>query len=337
MHISVVIPTCNRKSSLFALLHNLNQSILPPAEVIVVDSGEDAVLPDEISKFDRLNIQYLRSIRAVCVQRNAGIRQAKGDWIFLCDDDIEVPADYLEKLSAEVNKNVNIGAIAGLILQKEKGNWKGSYEVTSTFELFWKFVFQLGIWGEIRCKSNFLSKTLTRIYNKKGNHLSKAGWPVITTFNFEIFETPVYSLGASLVKKDWLLRSPFDESLDEHGIGDNYGVCLGFPNPGVYVSTDAFVYHHQSEINRLARREQYYRRAMALDYFGRTRKSEVSIGTFWLLWSLFGNLLLFIAVWNRMLMQASLRVMVNILLKRNPYVERSRLTQKKVQPVFNGN
>src|SRR5687768_17940800 len=62
------------------------------------------------------------------------------------------------------------------------------------------------IWGEIKC-----SKKFSRYYQQKGNHISKAGWPVLTNFTGEYFTTPVYSLGAALVKKQWLLHSPFDE------------------------------------------------------------------------------------------------------------------------------
>jgi hypothetical protein len=64
---------------------------------------------------------------------------------------------------------------------------------------------------------------------RKGNHISKAGWPVISDFSGDYFKTPLYSLGASLVRRDWLLRSPFDEVLDRHGIGEHYGVIAGFP------------------------------------------------------------------------------------------------------------
>src|SRR6185295_17891110 len=97
-----------------------------------------------------------------------------------------------------------------------------------------------------------------------------AGWPVITDFSGDFFITPVYGLGASVVGREWLLLSPYEELLDRHGIGDNYGVAMSFPVTGIHVLNNAFVYHHQEPANRLQRPLQYLRRVFALDYFIRT-------------------------------------------------------------------
>jgi hypothetical protein len=42
------------------------------------------------------------------------------------------------------------------------------------------------------------------------------------------------------VRRQWLIRSPFDEVLDPHGIGDNYGVAFGFPSK-IHVLNSAWV------------------------------------------------------------------------------------------------
>jgi glycosyltransferase involved in cell wall biosynthesis len=47
-----------------------------------------------------LPIQYILSEKSVCIQRNIGIRKAETPWVFLCDDDVEVPPDYLQQLVA---------------------------------------------------------------------------------------------------------------------------------------------------------------------------------------------------------------------------------------------
>ena len=94
MQISVVIPTCGRRARLLALLQNLDHSSYPVSEVIVVDSGGDKLLSHEYSLFTNLAIRYMSSEKSVCIQRNTGIRMARSPWIFLCDDDIEIPVDY---------------------------------------------------------------------------------------------------------------------------------------------------------------------------------------------------------------------------------------------------
>ena len=100
MDISVVIPTCNRKARLLSLLGNLDRSSHPLLEVIIVDSGEDRLAPADYASFNNLNILYLASEKSVCVQRNTGIRTARASWIFLCDDDVEMPPAYLQELAA---------------------------------------------------------------------------------------------------------------------------------------------------------------------------------------------------------------------------------------------
>src|SRR5687768_13117055 len=102
MHISVVIPTCNRRQRLLLLLQNLHRSTYPLLEIIIVDSGEEILEPAEYSSYGNLSIVYLRSEKSVCIQRNLGIRMAKGEWVFLCDDDIEVPAEYLQKIADHI-------------------------------------------------------------------------------------------------------------------------------------------------------------------------------------------------------------------------------------------
>ena len=335
MDISVVIPTCNRKQRVLQLLQHLQGSQHPLREVIIVDSGEDRLTANELSVFGVMNIQYVKADKSVCIQRNEGIRLAKGEWIFLCDDDIEVPADYLQKIAAHVQQHPEAGAVSGLVLQQEKGEWKSAYDLYSAMALYWHYLFRLSIWGEIRCaENNFLVRSITSYYRRKGNHITKAGWPVITDFSGDYFTTPIYGLGASVVRKSWLLQSPYEEVLDRHGIGDNYGVNIGFPVAGVQVLNNAFVYHHHAAENRLQRPLQYYRRMLALDYFRRTRARQLPASKGWLLWSLTGNMLSFMRVGDRRMVRASLKTIWQIAWGSNPYYKAAKANKKVVEPVL---
>ena len=334
MHISVVVPTCNRRDRLLLLLKNLNDSIYPCLEVVVVDSGEETLVPAHYSGFTNLSVRYLMSEKSVCIQRNIGIKQAKGDWVFLCDDDIEVPVDYLNKISAHIKMHPEAGAVSGVVFQKENGEWKSSYPVQSALQLCWKFIFQQSIWGEIHCKqSNFFVRRIKTFYQRKGNHISKAGWPVITDFSGEYFECPVYGLGASVVKREWLLQSLYAEVLDRHGIGDNYGVAINFPG-NIHVLSGAWVYHHQETVNRLQRPLQYFRRALALHYFVKTNQKLRFVKKTWLLWSLTGNLLEFIFVRDRMMIRPAFKAILAIAFGRNPYYRAAKENRKVAEPVL---
>jgi glycosyltransferase involved in cell wall biosynthesis len=333
MDISVVIPTCNRKKNLLSLLQNLNNSFHKVLEIIIVDSGEDKLEASDLEVFGDLNITYIRSEKSVCIQRNIGIAKAKASWIFLCDDDVEVPVDYLQKLKNHITKTPKAHVVSGLFLQKETNEWQAKYSVTSSFATVWYFIFQLSIWGELNCKNNLITRRIKRYYQRKGNHISKAGWPVITDFSGNYFITPVYSLGASLVQKQWLINSSFDEVLDPHGIGDNYGVAIGFP-AGIHILNDAFVYHHYSQANRLQKSLQYYRRVLALDYFRKTKHNLQHIKKGWFLWSLLGNLLLFGFTKNGVMMKATLKSLRNVVFNKNPYYWGALHEKKIIKPIL---
>jgi glycosyltransferase involved in cell wall biosynthesis len=331
INISVVIPTCNRKQRLLSLLKNLNDSVYSLQEVIVVDSGEDRIGEDEYEIFKNIPVIYTDSEKSVCIQRNKGIALAKSEWIFLCDDDIEVPADYIEKIAEHVNQHPDVVAVSALVLQKEKNNWTSQYPIKSVSDLLYKYIFKLSVWGEIQCKGNFISNKLKKYYGKKGNHISKAGWPVITDFSGEYFKVPVYGLGASVIKKEWLLNFPYDETLDSHGIGDNYGLSINFPANSIHILNNAFVYHHHENINRLQKSLQYYRRAMALDYFRRTNENLKFVKKGWLLWSLTGNLFGLIFARNTSMLKAGFKSIINVLSGSNPYLKQRSQNRKKTE------
>lgn len=334
MDISVVVPTCNRKDRLVSLLNNLDNSSLPVVEVIIVDSGEDLLSGSELAAYKHLAIRYLRSEKSVCIQRNTGIRAAITPWIFLCDDDVEVPVDYLQKIAGHIQKHPSAGAVSGLFLQKENDVWKGGYSVTSSRGLIWHFIFGLSMWGKITCPDNFFTRPIKRHYTKKGNHLSKAGWPVITNMSGEYTSVPVYTLGAAIVKREWLLQSPYDEVLDRHGIGDNYGVAIGFPPEGIHIVPAAFVYHHHEPANRLKKPLQYYRRVLALEYFISTKPVPPHIKKRWFLWSLTGSLLAFIIVRNGIMIKPAFKAIRTIVFGRNPYTRAAKNNERVVEPLL---
>ena len=334
MKISVVIPTCNRKQRLLASLAALNTSVYPIQEVIIVDAGDDPLTPADYSGFSYLSIRYLTASRSVCIQRNTGIRAASGDWIYLCDDDIETPPEYLATLIKHLGEHRECGAVSGLVMQRDKAQWVAAYPVRSAFQLVWTFIFQGAIWGPIDCSGNFpLARRAKTYYAQKGNHLSKAGWPVITDFSAPYFHVPVFGLGASLIRKAWLLQAPYDEVLDSHGIGDNYGVSLQFPAP-IHVLHQAKVYHHQENVNRLHRPVQYYRRVLAMDYFRKTGLTPPYVKKFWLVWSLGGNLCRFILVGDRRMIRPAFKSLWLIISGNNPYYRAARKDQQVMTPMM---
>jgi glycosyltransferase involved in cell wall biosynthesis len=321
MQLSVVIPTCNRPDRLLSLLGDLSRSSHPILEVLIVDSGERKLDPARYVGLP-LAIQHVESTtKSVCVQRNIGIRRARGAWVFLCDDDIEVPANYLEALAEHVDTHPAAGAVSGLCLESTSSGWRGDFPVRSVSGLLWRYVFQLGVWGEIEVHGPLIDPIVDR-YRRRGNHISCAGWPVLVDFSGPYFRTPIYALGASVVKRDWLLGSPYDERLDPHGMGDHYGVAVGFPSEGIHVVTDAAVRHHREAANRPSESEAYGRRLLALHYFIATRRELAHLRESVFLWSLLGQIAFHSATGSRPLARQAVSTLWTVIRGRNPLIAR---------------
>jgi glycosyltransferase involved in cell wall biosynthesis len=337
MQISVVIPTCNRKESLFSVLECLNRSSHPIDEVILVDSSDRNIDPKNFEVFENLKIIYLEADRSVCVQRNIGIKKARNEWILLCDDDIDLPMEYVGKLVDYLKHNPATGAVTGRWFQNRDGVASDQYPVRNFFSLVWHYFFQLSVWGNI---DHFRSPAWLRplwarvlsFYKETGNSHSRAGWPLITNWT-ETFTTSFYSFGAAMIKREWLLQSPYDEVLDPSGIGDHYGVALSLSGK-IQVISSATVFHRLEKSNRLHKAVSYYRRVLALHYFIR-KSNKFSKGTVrWLLWSLIGNSVKFTLTFQWLQAWASFKSIVLIVLNRNPYWIGFKKNQKIIKPLL---
>jgi glycosyltransferase involved in cell wall biosynthesis len=324
--ISVVIPTRNRPVSLARTLAALDRQQRVPDEVIVVDAGDEP-LPDALrTAYPELRIAFVRAQPGVCAQRNLGIRRAAGDHILLCDDDIEPPPDYLRRLEQYLADNPAAGVVSGTLC--EPGTARG-FVAPSVRHVMFAFVFQLSVWADIHAlRSHFLLAPLLRWYARRGNTWSTAGWPLITQVRGATVHTATYGLGAALVRRDWLLASPFDERLGAHGIGDNYGVALRFPGAlPIVVLTDLFVLHHREPANRPAAADAFYQRALALDYFMRTSGRFPRSGSVWLAWSLVGKGIIAGVQGDRAMLRSIARAFRAVVRRRNPLLDEAAAAQ----------
>ena len=337
MKVSAVIPTRNRFEQVRSTLHSLLRQTRQVDEVLLIDASDDrrqaSVLRQE---FAGHSIQWFESIPSVCIQRNIGIERASGDWVLLLDDDIDLEADYILKLERYILANGGCGAVAGRLMQLESGTWTDQYPIKSFNELCWRFIFQLSVWGRIdkvRVPGvmKWCFEIINDFYRRKGNTLSLAGWPLITQWDASIVRTTIYSLGASLIKKEWLANA-YDEVLDPYGIGDNYGAALHFPSgQQIHILGDARAYHHLVSENRLERTLASYRRILALHYFlVRDKKSFVT--RFFFVWSLFGNMLASMLRGDWRTFRMTIRALALILRRQNPYWIGHLQNKKLVQP-----
>lgn len=330
--ISAVIPTRNRPASLRRTLQALARQQRAPDEVIVADASERPVPVDTLRTwYPRAGLTAFTAVPSVCAQRNAAIARARGSHVLLCDDDIEPPPEYLSTLATYLERDPSAGAVTGVVREPDAaGQFGPGFPVPAFRSLVAAFLFQRTVWGDLEAAGGtWLTAlplaALKRWYRHRGNTWSLAGWPLVTQVRGPVVRTAIYGLGAALIRRDWLIASPYDERLGPHGIGDNYGVALGFPGGrSVTVLTDLAILHHKAADNRLDATTAYYQRVLALHCFMRSDARFSGWNTAWLVWSLLGNAGLFAARGQTAFLAATLRALRVIVTGRNPLVTQRR-------------
>src|ERR1043166_8562521 len=97
--ISVVTPTFRRPREVAELLANLNEQMLLPSELLLVDGSPRAdretehVFKERTSSL-RFPCHYIARAGGTAIQRNIGIDQARGDFLALIDDDIRLEPEF---------------------------------------------------------------------------------------------------------------------------------------------------------------------------------------------------------------------------------------------------
>jgi glycosyltransferase involved in cell wall biosynthesis len=332
--ITAVIPTRNRPASLGRLLRALSRQQRLPDEVIVCDASDSPTDTDAFAAaYPGLDITYLRAAPSVCAQRNEGVRRARTTHVLLCDDDIEPPPNYLQRLLAIVERDPGVGAVTGVWHEPDAdGRFSSAFPVPGFRALLINFIAQRTVWGDVESATgnaftNLPLALLKRWYRRRGNTWSLGGWPLVTQVQGPVMQASVYTLGAALVRRDWLLASPYEERLSPHGIGDNYGVALGFPGDcPITVLTDLAVRHHREQQNRLDRASAYYERVLALHYFMHRSSRFSVLNEAFLVWSLLVNAAGFAARGRADSFRASVRALRAIAMKRNPLLAHAKAT-----------
>lgn len=124
--ISIVVATYNRPELLTRLLLSIEAQNIP-LEVIVVDDASTI----EYQLTTNLSIQYIKQNvnQGPGVCRNIGLRQAKGDWILIMDDDDYFQENALEQIYQHIIKNTFLEKYPLFQLPRSNG------EITSDYKL----------------------------------------------------------------------------------------------------------------------------------------------------------------------------------------------------------
>ncbi|MGL5903076.1 MAG: glycosyltransferase, partial [Cetobacterium sp.] len=126
--VSVIVPVYNRLEHLRALFICLLNQKVQPYELIITDDGSSEKVLDfigdllEKAKFQIKHIYQedkgFRKTRAL----NNGVREAEGEYLVFCDQDLVFPDDYIEKMLESARKGEYLMGRAHNTTEKEKND-----------------------------------------------------------------------------------------------------------------------------------------------------------------------------------------------------------------------
>jgi len=124
--ISVIVPCYNQAQYLDECLQSVLDQTYTDWECIIVNDGSpdhtEEVAKKWLEKDNRFRYIYKEN-GGLSSARNAGIREAKGEWILPLDADDKIGNMYLELASLEFNKDYSIIYSEAEFFEGEKGRW----------------------------------------------------------------------------------------------------------------------------------------------------------------------------------------------------------------------
>ena len=109
--ISVIIPTYNRAQTLLKALATVAQQTFADYEIIIVDDGGTDDTEDRVKDRYGERIAYIKKQQnaGLSAARNTGIREARGTYIALLDDDDEWLPEKLALQIKLIQQDATIG------------------------------------------------------------------------------------------------------------------------------------------------------------------------------------------------------------------------------------
>lgn len=135
--VSIVIPTHNRKEMLIRLINSIMASNYPKdkKEIIVVDdASSDGTFKEIKGKFREVKVIRNEKNLFAAGSRNIGMRSAKGDYIFLVDDDNVIDKECISELVKTFNdgqsRRIGVAAPFSYYLEKPNYIWLAGMKTT---------------------------------------------------------------------------------------------------------------------------------------------------------------------------------------------------------------
>lgn len=120
MNVSICIATYRRADRLAALLKDLAQQSVPPAEIVVVDNDADGSARETVDRYRQQGascpvIYAIQPQKNISLTRNRTVELASGEWLAFVDDDERAPATWLDGLLATASRCAADGVLAPVV------------------------------------------------------------------------------------------------------------------------------------------------------------------------------------------------------------------------------
>jgi GT2 family glycosyltransferase len=135
--VTAIIPTWNRADLLQSILTNLAAQTRPPDQVIVVDNGSTDATPLVARQF-RVDLIAFPENRGFAFAVNEGVRQARGEWLLIVNNDVILEPEWLERLLRSAEEENAPFAAGKLLRTNELGVLDGSWDLISRAAYAWR-------------------------------------------------------------------------------------------------------------------------------------------------------------------------------------------------------
>jgi len=253
MNFSLIICTYCRTKSLKRLLESVQDQILYPDEILIVDGSGDSETEIMLSEnyYKRLTyFQVDEENRGLTKQRNFGISKLGDDSDILCflDDDIVLQPDYFDKLMSTFIQYPDAKGVGGAIINADVWKKKSENKKIEFANYYYKdWVRKLGSRNILRKRLGLLSKELPGIMPSFSHGFTIGFYPPTG----EIHKVEYFMGGVSAYRKELFDKIKFSDYFEGYGLYEDMDFCLRASKLGqLYLNTSAQVYHLHEESGR---------------------------------------------------------------------------------------
>jgi GT2 family glycosyltransferase len=116
--VSVVIPTWNGRAMLDVVLASLERQSVAPLEVIVVDNGSSDGTAEHLrERWPAVEVVALAENAGFAAGVNRGLERARGEFVALVNNDIELHPDFLRELASGLERDTGAASAASKMLR----------------------------------------------------------------------------------------------------------------------------------------------------------------------------------------------------------------------------